>query len=217
MKIRILLADDHIVMRNGLCALLEKESDLEVVGQAGDGRETLRKAQECRPDVIVMDINMPDQSGIETARQIKAISPGVKILALSVFTQSLIVAQMIKAGASGYLPKSCSPQELCHAIRKVVQNHTYIDPAIQDAVVEYLQAESAPAAGAAAVLTPREREVLSLIAAGKTNKEMADALFVSEKTIESHRFQIMHKLGIHNLADLIKYAVREGFTSLETD
>ncbi len=217
MKIRILLADDHEMVRKGFRALLEKQSDCEVIGEATDGRETVKMAQELNPDVVVMDISMPNLSGIEATRQIKTHNPSIKILALSVHSRGSVVGQIIQAGASGYLPKSSSVKEFQKAIHTIMRNRTYISPKLMDSMVEYFQEEPAPNRISAENLTPREREVLKLIADGKTTKEISAGLCVSEKTVESHRYQIMHKLGAHNLAELIKFAVQEGIASFDTD
>ncbi|MFB3788590.1 MAG: response regulator [bacterium] len=214
-KIRILLADDHEVVRDGLRVLLEKQPDFEVIGMSGDGRETIRMTQQLAPDLVILDINMPNLSGIEAARRIRAGTPAVKILTLSVHSRSALVARMIQAGASGYLPKSCAAQELIEAIRTVMRNHTYISPKIMDSVVEYLRTEPAARAVPAAELSGREREVLGLIAAGKSSKEIAACLNLSERTIEFHRHNLMDKLGLHTVADLTKYAVREGLAPLD--
>lgn len=217
MKVRILLADDHEVMRDGLRALLEKQSDFEIVGIAGDGDETIQLAQELKPDAIVMDINMPNMNGVEATRRIKTNDPQVKILALSVHTRGTLVAQVIKAGASGYLPKSCTAHELFEGVRAIMRNRTYISPEVLDSVVDFLQEDPAAQDQIATPLTPREREVLILIAGGKTTKEIAESLYVSEKTVESHRFQIKQKLGVNNLAELIKYAIREGMITPDVE
>ena len=217
MKIRILLADDHEVIRDGLRALLEKQPDFEVVGVAGAGRETVEMAQQLEPDVIIMDINMPNMTGIEATRQIKANSPNIKILTLSVHSRSSLIGQMIKAGASGYLPKSSAAKELIEAIRTVMKNRTYISPKVMDSVVEYLHNEPDGQSTPSTALTPREREVLNLIADGKTTKEISVCLHLSEKTIESHRHNIMDKLGVRSIAELTKYAIREGLSSLEPE
>ncbi|MBN1552580.1 response regulator transcription factor [bacterium] len=217
MKIRLLLADDHEVVRSGLGIFLEQHSDIEIIGMSGNGLETLQKVQELKPDLVLMDINMPNLNGIEVTRQIKNIMPDVKILTLSVHTRDIMVSRMIEAGASGYLPKSCAGEELIQAIHAVMNHHTYISPKVMDSVVEYLHDKSNLHVSSTCSLTKRERQVLCLIGEGKSNKEIANCLNLSEKTIESHRYQIMHKLNIHHVAGLIKYAIREGITSLEIE
>ncbi len=217
MSIRILLADDHIVIRDGIRALLEKHSDFEVVAVAGNGRETLDLIQKQDIDVVIMDISMPHMTGIEATQQIKTCSPKTKVLALSVHTDNELVARMIEAGASGYLPKSCEIDELIEAIQTVIQNRTYLSSAVVDSVFKYMQKESSsPPDLTPNPLTTREREVLQQIAEGKSTKEMASLLCVSESTIESHRKNIMKKLDLHSIAELTKYAIRHGLTSIES-
>ncbi len=215
MKIRICLADDHEVVRKGFRALLEKQPDCEVIGEATDGQQIIKMARELNPDVVVMDVSLPNLNGIEATRQIKAQNPSIKILALSVHTRGSVAGQVIKAGATAYLPKSSTVKELMEAIHAVMKNQTYISPQILDTIVKYFQEESVHKGVASDRLTPREREVLTLIVEGKTTKEISASLFVSEKTVTSHRYQIMQKLEIHNIGDLIKYAMREGLTSLD--
>ncbi len=215
MKTRILLADDHKVLRDGLRGMLEKQTDFEIVGETGDGRETVELAQQKDIDVIVMDINMPHINGVEATRQIKAISPKIKILTLSVHSRGPVIAQMIQAGASGYLPKTCATKELVEAIRTVVQGRTYISPEVFDSVTDYLQMKPADSKKHSPSLTSREREVLTHIAEGKTTKEIAECLHLSERTVEFHRHNIMDKLNMRSIAELTKHAVREGLSSLE--
>jgi DNA-binding NarL/FixJ family response regulator len=215
MKIRILLADDHEVVRDGIRGMLEKQPDFEIAGVTGDGREAIEMVRHTDVDVIVMDVNMPHLSGMEATRQIKAISPGVKILTLSVHSRGPVIAQMIRAGASGYLPKTCATKELVEAIRAVMQGRTYISPGVLDSVTDYLRTEPDDSKEHFASLTPREREVLALIAEGKTTKEISNRLHLSERTVEFHRHNIMDKLQMRSVAELTKYAVREGLTPLE--
>ena len=215
MSIRILLADDHKIIRDGLQSLIDRESDMQVVGMADNGRETVRLARELTPDVIVMDISMPDLNGIEATRQIKADRPDAKVVALSIHTDKRFVVRMLQAGASAYLMKDCAFDELVQAIHTVLAGKTYLSPEITTVVVQdIVQQTSDPDTSAIDVLSDREREVLQLLAEGKTTKQIASDLYVSVKTIESHRLNIMKKLGIHSLADLIKLAIREGLTSL---
>jgi len=209
------LADDHEIVRDGLKTLLEKERDFEVVGMAGDGQETIRMLSETEADIAVMDINMPNLSGVEATKQIQSEFPRVKVLILSVHTDSEMVGRMLEAGASGYLPKSCAAQELIEAVRMVMRNHTYISPKVSDSVIAYLQRQPAPKDSLFESLTVREREVLQLIAEGKSTKEIANQLHVSDSTAETHRLKIMEKLNIHSIAELTKYAIRKGLTSIE--
>ncbi len=217
MSISILLADDHKIIRDGLRALLEKERDMKVVGEAENGRTTVQFVRTLLPDVVIMDIGMPDLNGIEATRQIVAISRRVKVIALSMHSDKRFVKGMLGAGASGYLLKDCAFEELAQSIRAVYANRTYLSPKIAGIVVEgYVSPPSTPDASAASILTPRQREVLQLFAEGKTTKEIAFHLGVSVKTIETHRQKIMDKLGTHSIAELTKYAIREGLTMLDS-
>jgi two-component system response regulator NreC len=215
--IKILLADDHKIVRQGVRTLLAAEPDMEVVGEADNGRATLRLAQELSPQVIIMDISMPDLNGIDATRQILAETPGVKVIALSMHSDSLFVLNMLKAGASGYLLKDCALEELVKAIRTVVANKTYLSPGISDILIKDFMEGWSTTTGASAfsVLTAREREVLQLMAEGNSTSQIAHSLCVSVKTVEAHRKQLMNKLGIHNVAGLTKYAIREGLTSVD--
>ncbi len=216
MSVRIILADDHKIMRDGLRALLEKQPGMEVVAGAEDGRTAVQLAREFKPDVMLMDITMPDLNGIDATRQIVAESPGVKVVALSMHSDSRFVAGMISAGVSGYLLKDCAFEELTRAISAVVANQTYLSPRIAGTVIkDYAAKLSTNESSAFSVLTAREREVLQLIAEGPTTKQIAARLHVSVKTVETHRRQIMNKLNIYSIAELTKFALREGLTSLE--
>jgi two-component system response regulator NreC len=214
MTIRILLADDHKIVRQGLRTLLEKEPDMEVVAEAEDGRIAVRLARKLAPQVVIMDVGMPDLNGIEATRQVLADTPGLKVIALSMHSDRRFVVNMLKAGASGYLLKDSAFEELAAAIRVVMLNKTYLSPGVSDIVIkDYVQGPREDSS-VFSVLTPREREVLQLMAEGKSTKQIADRLHVSIKTIETHRQQIMTKLSIHSVAELTKYAVREGLSSL---
>ena len=216
MSLKIILADDHSIMREGLRALLEKQPDIEVLAEAENGRTAVELSRDLKPDVVVIDIAMPDLNGIEATRRITTESPGVKVIALSMHSDRKFVREMLSAGASGYMLKDSAFEELDKALRTVINNQTYLSLGIADTVVkDYLgnlvTKESAPSI----VLTKREREVLQFLAEGKTTKQIASLLFVSVKTIETHRKQVMSKLGIDSIAELTKYAIREGLTSLE--
>lgn len=216
MTIRILIADDHQIVRQGLRTLLEKEPDMAVVAEADDGRATVRLVREIAPEVVIMDVAMPDLNGIEATRQIVAEFPKIKVIALSMYADQRFVLNMLKAGASGYLLKDCAFEELIRAIRLVVAHKTYLSPGVTDIVVkDYTAGGNSDKPSVFSVLSPREREVLQLMAEGRTTSQMADLLHVSVKTIETHRQQVMHKLKIHSVAELTKYAIREGLTSLE--
>ncbi len=214
--IRIIVADDHQIVRQGLRILLEAEPDMEVLGEADNGRKVLKMAQELLPDVIIMDLSMPELNGIEATRQILAEAPGVRIIALSMHSDSLFVLNMIRAGASGYLLKDCALEELVKAIRTVVNQKTYLSPGVSDIVIrDFVTGWQTTSSSAFSVLSAREREVLQLMAEGRTTNQIADGLCVSVKTVEAHRKQVMNKLGIHSVAELTKYAIRQGLTSLE--
>lgn len=216
MSIRVVLADDHRIMREGLRALLEKELDMEVVGAADTGRSAVELAGTLQPDVVVMDMTMPDLNGIEATRQVVAVNPAIKVLALSMHSDKRFVAGALGAGASGYLLKDCALAELVRAIRIVVGGQTYLSPSIASMVVQsYTRRLQDTDSSLLSTLTPREREVLQLIAEGRSVKEIAHTLHLSVKTVETHRQQTMNKLGIRTVAELTKFAVREGLTSLE--
>ncbi len=213
--IRIILADDHRIIREGIRTLLEREEGLEVVGEANDGREVLRLHEKCRPEVVIMDIAMPNLNGIDATRQLVDKHPDTKIIALSMHSDHRFVAEMLQAGASGYLLKDCVYEELVRAIHLVCQNKTYLSPDIASVLVEdYRSQAKARKTSQTATLSAREREVLQLIAEGHSTREVAEILFVSVKTVETHRSQIARKLNLHSLAELTKYAIREGLTSL---
>ncbi len=215
MNVKIILADDHSIIREGLRPLLDKEMGMQVVGEAENGRQAIELVRENDADVVIMDISMPDMNGIEATRRIQNEFPKCKIIALSVHTDNQYVAQMIKAGASGYLPKSSAFKELAEAVRTVMQNKTYLSPKVIDSVVKYLQKPAQDDDSEITLLTPREREVLQLLAEGKSTKEISATLHVSERTVEAHRQNIMSKLNMHSIAELTKYAISKGLTSLE--
>ena len=202
MPLKVVISDDHQIVRQGLRALLEKEADIEVVGEAEDGRATMRMASELLPDVIIMDISMPDLNGIEATRAITARRPKIKVIALSIYSNKRFIANMLKAGASGYLLKNCAFNELVDAIRAVSMNNTYLSPSICGVVVKDYVDSQAGDSSAFSVLTAREREVLQLIAEGKTTRTIASSLNLSIKTIETYRQQIMDKVNAHTMAGM---------------
>jgi DNA-binding NarL/FixJ family response regulator len=204
-------------MREGLRTLIEKQPDMEVVAEAENGRMAVELALKLFPEVVVMDIGMPDLNGIEATRQILANNSKVKVIALSMHSAKRFVVEMLKAGSSGYLLKDCAFEELALAIRTAIANKVYVSPSINGMMIkEYVHNLSETEFSVASILTARERQVLQLLAEGKTTKQIAAFLKVSVKTIETYRQQIMHKLNLHSVAELTKYAIREGITSLET-
>ena len=214
-RIRILVVDDHAIMRDGIRALLGLHGDIEVVGEASEGKEAVEKAQKLTPDVVIMDIAMPRMDGLEATRRIRKKNPKTKILVLTQHDNKEYILSIIKAGASGYILKRALGSELVSAIRAVQQGDSFLYPSAAAALIEdYLQQpkEEEPHDQ----LTAREREILKLIAEGRTSREIADMLFLSLKTVLGHRSMIMEKLNLHNRTELIKYAMREGLISLDT-
>lgn len=213
MAIRILLVDDHEIMREGMCVLLRKHSDFEVVGQAADGRKALELVQQLEPDIVVMDIGMPNLNGIDATRQIQTLNPMIKILALSTHSDGTIVAKMIKSGASGYMLKESAFNELVDGLQTMMSGKTFLCSKIAKVVFsDYVNMITNPKWSGGDGLSIREREVLQLVAEGHTTKDIANVLKLSPKTVDSHREHIMEKLGIRNIAGLTKYAIREGLT-----
>jgi DNA-binding NarL/FixJ family response regulator len=215
LSIRILLADDHQIVRDGLRALLEKEPDMEVVGEAADGRTAVRLALKLRPQIVLIDVSMPDMNGVEAARQILAEAPDIKVLALSMHADKRYVGAMLRAGAVGYLLKDLAFEEVARAIQSAGQGQVYLSRGVVGVVVgDYVRCLAEGQADRSD-LTAREREILQLVAEGSSTKEIAATLHISIKTVETHRRQIMERLDIHSVAELTKYAVRQGLTSLE--
>jgi two-component system response regulator NreC len=216
MSIRIVLCDDHQIIREGLRSLLDKQTDMQVVGEGINGNEAIKLAAAHKPDVIVMDVAMPDLNGIAATRRLREEQPKLKILALSMHSDRRFVTGMLEAGASGYLLKDCAFSELANAIRTVSTGGLYISPRIAGSVLQEFARHAKPTHKPQKIeLTSREEEILQLIAEGRSTKDIAASLHVSVKTVETHRTHIMQKLGVHNVAALTKYAIREGFTSLE--
>ena len=212
---RIILADDHLIVREGLKNIVEHDLNMNVVAQASDGRTAVELVREHRPDIVIMDIGMPGLNGIEATRTIKQEFPSIKVIALSMYTERNIVADMLSAGASAYLLKDSAPDELEHAIGCVLKNKKYISPNIAGVVVDdYIHNLGENKNKMIAELTHKEREVLQLLAEGKTIRDIAGIMFVSITTIETHKQHIMEKLNLHSIAELTKYAIREGITSL---
>jgi two-component system response regulator NreC len=222
--VRILLVDDHKMMRDGLRAILEKEESFDVVGEAPNGREAIALTQQLKPQIVIMDISMPDLNGVDAARRIVADVPGVKVIALSMNSDRRYVVAMFEAGAVGYLVKSSAAEELIRAVRVVADGLTYVSPSVASVVVDQLVSPGAPAQAQAKpavegakpkALTPREREVLQLLAEGKSSKDIATKLHLAVPTVETHRRQITEKLQLRSIAELTKYAIREGLTTLD--
>ena len=210
----ILLVDDHRMMRDGLRAILEKEG-LTVLGEAASGREAIALAQSLHPQLVVMDISMPDLNGVDATRRLLLEMPRLKVIGLSMNSDRRYVVAMFKAGAVGYLLKSSAAEELVHAVRAVTDDLTYISPSIASTLVESYADGTSGAPEAVKGLSPREREVLQLLAEGLTSKDIANRLQIAVPTVETHRRQIMDKLHLRTIAGLTKYAIREGLTTLE--
>jgi DNA-binding NarL/FixJ family response regulator len=216
MTTRIILADDHKILRDGLRSLLESKLGMEVVAEAGDGRTAILLIKKHNPQIAIMDITMPDINGIEATRQICEESPGTKVIALSMHSDKRFVAQMLAAGAMGYLLKDCAFEELERAIKTVLANNTYVSPGIAGVLVrDYVDRLDSNNLSGSGELTPQERKVLKAIAEGKNTKEVAFLLDISVKTVETHRQHLMEKLNLHTTAQLTKYAIREGLTTVE--
>lgn len=215
MSIKVFLADDHKVFRQGLRGILEEEPDVAVVGEAEDGRTAVSAIAGAKPDVVLMDVNMPGLGGIEATRQLLKTAPRVKVVALSMHVEEKFVAEMLRAGAVGYVCKKCDAEEVLAAIRCAVTGQTYLSPSISGPLVKsYVQHVGPDPSSLYATLTDREREVLQLLAEEKTVKEIAFELHLSVKTVHAHREHLMQKLNLTSLAGLTKYAVREGLTEL---
>ena len=213
---RILIVDDHGIVREGLKSLIEQHSEMEVIGEAKDGNMALQLTKDLSPDVVIMDVSMPNLNGVEATKYITKQKPDVKVIILSVHTDSNIVKESLKAGASGYVLKSYLFDELLNALKAVEVNECYLSPRITGVVIDNYRTKQAPVTTQQPPnLTTRERQILQLIAEGKTIKEIARAIHVSPKTADANRRQIMNKLGIFNIAELTKYAIREGLTTLE--
>jgi DNA-binding NarL/FixJ family response regulator len=206
-NIRILLADDHTIVRQGLKLILSSQQDLEVVGEAANGREVVELTQQLQPDIVLMDVAMPDVNGIEATRRLMEQNSRLRILVLSMHKEAVYVREILKAGARGYLLKDVIDTELLNAIRSVARGDGYVSPAVSSALLsDYRQNVANPVD----LLTNREREVLQLIAEGKTNKEVATKLNLSVYTIDSHRGKIMEKLNLHSTGELVRFAIKHG-------
>jgi two-component system, NarL family, response regulator NreC len=209
-KTRVLLADDHTVVRRGFGMIISSQPDLEVVGEAKNGREAVEQAEQLQPDVVVMDISMPELNGIEGTRRIGEVCPRARVLALSMHRDAVYVREVLRAGARGYLLKDADDDAFLGAVRAVARGDGYLSPSVSDAVLsDYRKHVTDPID----LLTSREREILQMIAEGKTNKEIANILNLSVYTVEAHRGKIMEKLNLHNTGDIVRFAIRNGLIS----
>jgi len=216
LKTTVLIADDHQIFREGLRALLQSQTDTEVLDEAADGHTIVKLTRKKRPSIVLMDVAMPGLNGIDATRKITSQDPEMKVLALSMHNDKRYVLEMLRAGAAGYLLKDCAFTELRQAIRTVLGGHIYLSPDVNDIFIrDYIGKESHTARNAVPVLGGREREVLQLLAEGANTKEIAQLLDISAKTVESHRKNLMDKLNLHTVAELTKYALREGLTTLD--
>jgi two-component system response regulator NreC len=215
--IRLMLVDDHEIVRTGLRMMLEAEPDLEIVAEAESGEEALRHVGQCTPDVVIMDVGLPGMGGVETTRVMRDRYPDIPILALTIYEDERYFFQMLDAGAAGYLPKRAAPTDLVTAIRTVHEGHVYLYPSLATALVgDYLQRAESGGEEQRSYdeLTPRQRQVLTLVAEGLSNAEIADRLEISAKTVARHRENIMARLNLHSRTELVKYAIRKGLTEL---
>jgi len=214
---RVLLADDHPIMRAGIRLLLENESDIDIVGEADNGLKAVEMTQSLRPDVVIMDISMPDLDGFEATRRICQSCPNTRVLVLTMYDSEEHFFEILKAGAVGYVPKKAAPTDLISALRSVYAGGVFIYPTVARSLVnDYLRrAEGGGEQESLGGLTDRERQVLRMIAEGRSNKEIADALVLSVKTVERHRANIMEKLGLHSRTALVKYAIRKGLVDVD--
>jgi len=215
-KIKVVVADDHTILRQGIKALLDNQEGIEVVGEAKDGREAIKTIEELLPDVILMDIAMPGLNGLEATRRIKKKFPKTKVVVLTMHANEEYIFQILNAGADGYLVKETAFQDLISAIHAVHKGEAFMSPSISKKVMtDYIQRAQGEEKVGFDTLTTREREILQLVAEGNSNKKIAEALFISPKTVETHRAHIMDKLNIHDRAGLIKYAIRKGMINLD--
>jgi DNA-binding NarL/FixJ family response regulator len=214
-SIRVLLADDHTLVRAGIRGLLQGLSGLEVVGEAGDGTEALRLAEELRPDVVLLDVGMPGLNGLEVAGRIATMDAAIRVVILSMHTSEEYVLRALRAGCAGYLVKGSAVSELELAVRSVFRGETYLSPVVSKRVVEDYVTSTGGAADPLDALTPRQREILQLVAEGNTSKDIAQRLSLSFKTVETHRAQIMERLRVHDVAGLVRFAMRVGLVTPE--
>ena len=216
MAIQVILADDHRILREGIKTILQDTNDIEVLAEADNGREAVKLSQELEPDVVVMDLAMPELNGIEATEMITKTHPGIRIIALSMHSDNHYIRGIFQAGASGFILKHSAANELIDAIRLVYANHTYLSKEISDVVVKEFSKKLDIEADSTQTLSSREKEVLQLVAEGKSTKAIAATLHVSVKTIEAHRQNIMNKLNLFTIPELTKYAIKTGLTSLDS-
>lgn len=211
--IKILVVDDHTLVRDGLCRLLDAESDMEVVGQAGSGHKAVELCRESKPNVVILDYSLPDLDGLETTRQIMALELGIRVLILTMYANEEYATRLIRAGAAGFLVKAASTDELLAAIRKVARKGVYVSPAIMEKMVSRMgqTPEDAPES----VLSDREMQVLLRLAKGSTTREVSQSLSLSVSTVETYRSRILEKLGLRNNSDLTRFAIRRGLIDLD--
>jgi DNA-binding NarL/FixJ family response regulator len=211
-KLRLLLADDHTVVREGLVALINAQPDMEVVAEAGDGRAVIEQVQSCQPDVVIMDVAMPELNGAQATEQVRRIYPNVKVLALSVHEDTSLVRRLLEAGAAGYILKRSASKTLIQAVRTIAAGEIFLDPALTSKVVRnLLQHQPRGGSPGGMELSDREAEVVRLIVQGYSNKEIAEQLIISTKTVETHKTRAMEKLGVANRAGLVRYALQQGW------
>ncbi|MEZ5352493.1 MAG: response regulator transcription factor [Bryobacteraceae bacterium] len=204
------MADDHTIVRKGVRMLIDSQADMEVTGEAKNGREAIEETRRLKPDLVIMDVSMPELNGIESTRQICDEMPNIRVIALSMHKDSVYVREILRAGARGYLLKDSDDEDLLKAVRCVSRGEAFLSPGVSDAVLtDYRKHVSNPVD----LLTGREREILTLIAEGKANKEIANALNLSVYTVESHRGSVMEKLNLHNTGDIVRFAIRNGLIS----
>lgn len=213
--IRVLVVDDHAILRDGICSLLERQEGLNVVGEAGNGREALARVEELRPDIVLMDVAMPEMDGLEATRRIKSAYPEIKVLILTQHDNQEYINPLLQAGASGYVLKRSGGREVVTAIRQVYEHGVFLEPDVARQVLHNFSHAADRAETPS--LTEREQEVLQLAVEGKSNKDIARRLFISPKTVSVHRTNIMAKLGVHNSAELVRYAIQHNLVDIDED
>ncbi len=214
-KIRVLVVDDHAIVRQGVTMVLETDAELEVVAEAASGEEAIEAVRELQPDVVVMDVGMPGLSGFEATRRIRESHPDVNVLALTVHDDEAYVFQMLQAGAVGYVLKRAGAQDVIRAVKAAHRGEALLHPTVANLLIRDYLARAERGEAAVDEISDREREILKLIAEGRTSKEIAEMLYLSVKTVQAHRANLMRKLGLHDRVELVKYAIRKGLIQLE--